>query len=178
MKSIVKNNCEDKLPNAADIEAKYLVETKKNKYYLAMYLLVNGECGWYTSLDCKLITEIISWYDLRNEIHIDEIDPKYLGIPNIQFSLTDKNDSREENFKKDRILNGFDESETWNLSSTICRFIIPRLKRFIEITDGMFTDNSEYINKCKRFLKALEASDSDDNNDLNLFAEILPGLGW
>lgn len=55
-------------------------------------------------------------------------DPKYLGIPNIQFSLTDKDDKREKNFSKQRIERGFDDSETWSLDSTITSFILPRLK--------------------------------------------------
>lgn len=61
-------------------------------------------------------------------------DPKYLGIPNIQFSLTDKTDEREEKFSQQRIERGFDDSETWSLDCTITKFILPRLKRFREIT--------------------------------------------
>lgn len=55
-------------------------------------------------------------------------DPKYLGIPNIQFSLTDKTDEREEKFSQQRIERGFDDSETWSLDCTITKFILPRLK--------------------------------------------------
>lgn len=59
-------------------------------------------------------------------------DIKYLGIPNICFSLTDKKDKREVEFKKQRTTRGFDESETWSLMGTICKFILPRLKEFID----------------------------------------------
>lgn len=60
-------------------------------------------------------------------------DPKYLNIPNIQFSLTDKNDGREIKFSKQRINRGFDDSETWSLDSTISKFILPRLKVFNDV---------------------------------------------
>lgn len=61
------------------------------------------------------------------------IDPKYLGIPNIQFSLTSQNDNREPDFSKQRIERGFDDSETWSLDTTISKFIVPRLRRFNEV---------------------------------------------
>ena len=42
-------------------------------------------------------------------------DPKYLGIPNICFSLTEDTDRRESEYKEQRIQRGFDDSETWSL---------------------------------------------------------------
>lgn len=63
-------------------------------------------------------------------------DPKYLGIPNINFSLTKEDDKREKKFAKQRKRNGFDDSETWSLHDTIAKFTLPRLKRFREITIG------------------------------------------
>jgi hypothetical protein len=68
---------------------------------------------------------------MKNE---EKIDIKYLGIPNICFSLTSKDDKREEEFIEQRKQNGFDDSETWSLRDTIGRFILPRLKRFKEVT--------------------------------------------
>ena len=64
------------------------------------------------------------------------MDPKYSGIPNISFSLTDKEDKREETYSKQRIERGFDDSETWSLDTTIASFILPRLIRFKEIKAG------------------------------------------
>ena len=61
-------------------------------------------------------------------------DIKYLGVPNVCFSLTNKDDDREEKFSKQRIERGFDDSETWSLRDTIANFILPRLKAFNEIT--------------------------------------------
>lgn len=65
------------------------------------------------------------------------VDVKYSKVPNICFSLTDEDDDREVEFAKQRQLRGFDDSETWSLTDTICRFIIPRLKRFKEVNNGM-----------------------------------------
>lgn len=61
------------------------------------------------------------------------VDIKYINIPNICFSLTDESDDREPDYSKQRMIKGFDDSETWSLTDTICRFILPRLKRFKEI---------------------------------------------
>ena len=65
------------------------------------------------------------------------IDIKYANVPNICFSLTDKKDVRETLYSEQRIERGFDDSETWSLTDTICRFTIPRLKRFKECNNGM-----------------------------------------
>ena len=60
-------------------------------------------------------------------------DIKYLNIPNICFSLTEETDNREPIYSEQRQLRGFDDSETWSLTDTICLFILPRLQRFKEI---------------------------------------------
>ena len=61
------------------------------------------------------------------------VDVKYSKVLNICFSLTDKTDNREIDYAKQRQLRGFDDSETWSLTDTICHFILPRLQRFKEI---------------------------------------------
>jgi hypothetical protein len=71
-----------------------------------------------------------------NELNDTLVDVKYLNIPNICFSLTDKYDDREVDYSKQRLLRGFDDSETWSLTDTICYFILPRLQRFKEINAG------------------------------------------
>ena len=62
----------------------------------------------------------------------EKVDIKYLGIPNICFSLTKEDDKREKEYKKQRIERGFDNSELWSLRDTIGNFILPRLKAFKE----------------------------------------------
>lgn len=42
-------------------------------------------------------------------------------------------DKRQVLFKEQRETRGFDDTETWSLSSSMARFIIPRLERFKEL---------------------------------------------
>lgn len=115
------------------------------------------------------------------------VDPKYLNIPNICFSLTDKNDSREKEFIKQRQLRGFDDSETWSLVNSISGFIIPRLERFLEITDN----KNEFTTDCELFLSALKLIQRDNgcwifteeeqkivNDGIDVFPKIFMGLWW
>lgn len=118
-------------------------------------------------------------------------DPKYLGIPNISFSLTKEDDKREPDFRKQRVDRGFDDSETWSLRDTIANFIIPRLEEFEKITDGMFDISPKVIKKRKKFLKALKLIARDEgaciftkkeqkqvNKGLKAFPEIFMSLWW
>ena len=65
-----------------------------------------------------------------------KVDPRYIGVPNICFSLTDEKDEREKEFAKQRKTRGFDNSETWALYESIAKFTLPRLKCFRQITCG------------------------------------------
>lgn len=60
-------------------------------------------------------------------------DPRYIGVPNINFSIVDGDDKRSKKFKKQRINHGFDDSETWSLDCTIAKFLLPRLERLYDI---------------------------------------------
>jgi hypothetical protein len=80
----------------------------------------------------------------------NKIDPESLGLDNICFSMLSKGDSREKEFKKQRIDRGFDESETWCLFVTIAKFIVPRLEEFIKIYDSHTLDGAIK----KQFLKS------------------------
>ena len=63
------------------------------------------------------------------------------ALNNICFSVAEecyKNGSAElERHKKQRFENGFDDTETWHLDCTMALFIIPRLKRFMEVNNGI-----------------------------------------
>lgn len=87
-------------------------------------------------------------------------DPKYIGVPNICFSLTDKDDKREDLFKQQRIERGFDNSETWSLRDTIANFILPRLKVFLELSYGekgaIVDENDEMKIAINKMLRAFE----------------------
>lgn len=77
----------------------------------------------------------VSYYNtIMAEIFKNGKDP--YGIKNVNFSRIDIDDDRWEKYKKQRLENGFDDSELWCLDSTIAKFILPRLKRFIERSLG------------------------------------------
>lgn len=123
---------------------------------------------------------------------MNKIDIKYLGIPNICFSFTGKDDKREKLFIQQRVENGFDDSETWALFLTIANFIIPRLKKYIEITKDYFADSEEpFKGNCKKVLLAMELlarerglriftkeEQKQVTEGLKLFGEIFEGLWW
>ncbi len=84
------------------------------------------------------------------------------AINNICFSVADecyKNGSLEsERHNKQRFEYGFDDTETWHLDRTMALFIIPRLKRFIEVNNGIAksqTEESDY-EKLRFIIQAFE----------------------
>jgi hypothetical protein len=88
-------------------------------------------------------------------------DIKYLGVPNVCFSLTEKTDKREPQFKLQRIERGFDDSETWFLRDTIAKFIIPRLERYEEISKGFLNRDEELVKEIEEFLTAMKLLSRD-----------------
>ncbi len=63
------------------------------------------------------------------------------ALKNINFSVADevyiKDLATREMYKQQRFENGFDDTETWHIDRTLALFIIPRLKRFIEVNNGI-----------------------------------------
>ena len=121
------------------------------------------------------------------------IDIKHLNIPNVCFSLTDSDDSREIDYSKQRILRGFDDSETWSLTDTICNFIIPRLIRFKEIsaTIPRQLTEDEWNLILDKMINAFQLTSKDNGSriwtddesnqikeGLDLFREWFMGLWW
>ena len=120
------------------------------------------------------------------------LDPKYLKIPNINFGLDLDDEKKDKKYSKQRIENGFDNTETWCLYSTIAKFIVPRLEKFIEVTDGFI--NKDYdkfeIEKWKNINIVLEAfklimkdeltrqEEKIANKGLKLFPKIFYHLWW
>ena len=90
------------------------------------------------------------------------IDHKYIGVPNICFSLTEKDDDREKEFSKQRFEFGFDDSETWSLRDTIANFIIPRLERYEEISKEFLIRDEELISDINKFLIAMKLTARDE----------------
>ncbi len=127
-----------------------------------------------------------------------DLDP--YNIPNINFTLINRSDDRWEEYKKQRLERGFDNSETWSLDSTIARFIEPRLRVFKEIHRGYpgnLTEEKwneildkmvkafEYINnedlgidENERGLKKYEKREQIIKEGLDLFREYFFALWW
>lgn len=119
---------------------------------------------------------------------VEKFDPKDCNVPNINFSLINDDDDRYEDFKKQRLERGFDESETWSLDHTIARFIAPRLRAFLDIYKKAIVDETGMVPIMERALKAFErlAQDSvvfgDEGEEIDEalveFAKIFRGLWW
>lgn len=80
--------------------------------------------------------------NLKNEVTKSCKGNDPLGIPNVNFSIidmytdSDKDIKKLAEFKQQRVERGFDDTECWNLDSTVARFILPRLIVFKENTIG------------------------------------------
>ena len=92
------------------------------------------------------------------------------------YSLDDGNMPDSELYKKQREERGWDDTETWNLDSTIAQFVYPRLKRFIELEPAgypgqCFKTYEDWIEALKKMLYSFEHIINEDdyeiNNDVN-----------
>ena len=83
-------------------------------------------------------------------------------LNNINFSVADevyeKDLATREMYKQQRFEQGFDDTETWHMDRTIALFIIPRLKKFIELNNGIPTGETveSYDEKLKFIISAFE----------------------
>ena len=84
------------------------------------------------------------------------------ALNNICFSVADdvyeKDSERKEQYRQQRFSNGFDDTETWHLDRTMALFIIPRLKRFMEVNNGIANGETEesYYEKLRFIIQAFE----------------------
>ncbi len=84
------------------------------------------------------------------------------GLKNINFSVADevyiKDLATREMYKQQRFENGFDDTETWHIDRTLALFIIPRLKRFVEVNNGIANGETEesYYEKLRFIIEAFE----------------------
>lgn len=117
------------------------------------------------------------------------IDIKELDVPNICFSLTKEDDTREELYKQQRIERGFDDSETWSLDGTFSKFMLPRLERYREITKDMFSEQDDFNIKIEELIESLKIHICEDTihtnetreqikKGLRHLPEIYLGLWW
>jgi len=83
-------------------------------------------------------------------------------LNNINFSVADevyeKDLATREMYKQQRFEQGFDDTETWHMDRTIALFIIPRLKKFIELNNGIPTGETveSYNEKLNFIISAFE----------------------
>lgn len=108
-------------------------------------------------------------------------------MPNVNFSIIDRDDKRWDEFKQQRLQRGFDSSETWNLDSTISQFIEPRLEVFKKETQGCpaeLTDEEwdNILNKMLFAFHCINTEDHDHNAEvqegLDLFRKYFFSLWW
>jgi hypothetical protein len=125
----------------------------------------------------------------------NKVDPKYIDIPNICFSLTKPDDEREEKFQKQRLERGFDDSETWSLRDTIANFILPRLKVFLNLSYGengvLVDENDEMKIAINKMIRSFELVSRDNGSfiltkeekieyeeGMKMFKDYFLGLWW
>jgi len=83
-------------------------------------------------------------------------------LNNINFSVADevyeKDLATREMYKQQRFEQGFDDTETWHMDRTIALFIISRLKKFIELNNGIPTGETveSYNEKLNFIISAFE----------------------
>jgi hypothetical protein len=113
--------------------------------------------------------------------------------------LIEKTDDRYNKFLVQHKTRGFCDSETWSLDSVICKFILPRLKRFRELNTGFpygLTENEwdaileemifafEWnINEEAEILQKLSQEENKKNwerqkKGIELFAKYFGDLWW
>ena len=78
-----------------------------------------------------------------------------------------------EKYKKQRDERGFDDTETWYLDKTFALFLIPRLKRFIQVNNGFPNGETEqsFNEKLNFIVKSFEEYYYDENVEVSLEIE-------
>lgn len=84
------------------------------------------------------------------------------ALNNINFSVADevyiKDNATREMYKQQRFEQGFDDTETWHLDRSMAFFLVPRLKRFIQVNNGIPTGETveSYNEKLNFIISAFE----------------------
>lgn len=100
---------------------------------------------------------------------------------------------RKIKFFLQRLIRGWDDSDTWSLDYTLCKWLLPRLKRFRELQNGWpadFETQEEWnvvLDKIEKSIQAVANQDEDDSwftnhreyqEGLELFGKYLINLWW
>ena len=126
-----------------------------------------------------------SWQQGYTEAN-KEKEPDPFGRENINFSILDvKGEDRKKTYKEQRLERGFDDTELWNLDSTILKFVLPRLKRFKECTcgyPGNFSSQEEWLECIQKMIDSIEGILGDEYNadyeGFELFKKYFFNLWW
>jgi hypothetical protein len=100
-----------------------------------------------------------------------QITIKESAINNINFSVAkevySKDSETTEKYKLQRQENGFDDTETWHLDRTFSLFMIPRLKRYMEVNNGTPVGETaeSFDEKINFIINAFEEYYSDKYDD-------------
>lgn len=129
-------------------------------------------------LECEYI--LIECKCTLKEVRTDPYKKK-----NINFSLVELDSDSWNDMYTQRIERGFDDSELWSLDTTIVHFILPRLKRYIEVACDII-DDERHFNNCDTIVEALEEYENRFENDetdwdlvrkgFKLFIDELPAM--
>lgn len=94
--------------------------------------------------------------------YLSDIGPAYYGCA----KEVPLDDDRHKLWRKQRLERGFDNTELWNLDSTILKFILPRLEEFRKNLHGYppSLTEDEWDDILERIVTGIEAYLSDDNH--------------
>ena len=117
-----------------------------------------------------------------------EKEPDLLGRENVNFSISGEanvSPERVEEYKRQRIERGFDDTECWNLDTTILQFVLPRLKRFRECTIGYpseFESLEAWTDCLDKMIdnidKIIKSEEDADYEGFELFKKYFFNLWW
>ena len=99
------------------------------------------------------------------------------AINNICFSVADeiyeKDLVKKEQYRQQRFEHGFDDTETWHMDRTMALFMIPRLKRFLEVNNGIPNGETEesYDEKLNFILNSFKEYYFNEDQEVSLEIE-------
>lgn len=76
-------------------------------------------------------------------------------------------------YKKQKEVQGFDDTETWHLDRTLALFLMPRLERFIQVNNGFPTGETEdsYNEKLNFIVHSFKEYYYNEDEDVSLELE-------
>lgn len=117
---------------------------------------------------------------------------KDLSLNSLVRKVKSSTDKRARKFLWQRVTRGWDDSETWSLDHSLAKLILPRLKRFKQITIGIPGDmkEQEWNDILDKMIATFEFAASEERwsatpedydkhkEGLQLFAEYYWALWW